>query len=707
MSTGAKQDSQLRIGHVLFIDIVGYSKLLTDQQRELLRVLNEVVRGTEAFRAAEEADMLVRLPTGDGMALTFFNSPDAPVRCAIEIDRRVKDFPHLNLRMGIHSGPVDVIHDVNDRTNVAGAGINMAQRVMDCGDAGHILLSKRVADDLAQYERWQPHLFDLGECEVKHGVKVEAVSLYDGAAGNPEPPEKFKRKHATQAALESRAGARRRRKLLAVSAAVLAFAAASAAFWFWGRSDQPQSRTAQLAAVSERSVAILPFKPLVAAAGDPVLEMGMADTLITKLSGSGDIVVPSLTSVRSYAALDQDPLDAGRKLGVNSVLDGNVQKAGDQLRVTVRLIRVSDGKPLWSSSFNEKFTDVFTVQDTISQKVAEALALRINPGGQQRLTKRYTENVAAYQLYLAGRFHWNKFTPADFAKSIEFFEQAVQADPGYALAHLGLGDTYRALGMTGQRPSMEVFPKAKAAVNRALQIDPGMAEAHATLALVHTFFDWNWAAAEREARQAIALDPNSGDGHLAYAQLLCYLGRHDEARTEAARGRALDRVSVINNAREGALLYLGRRYEEALLRLQQTLELDPNFWIARMYVGKTLLELGRNDEALAELNRLVESHTNPETIAVRAFLFARAGEQAKARSALEQLRALSQQRYVAPFQIAVIHTGLGENDEALQWLEKAFAERDPRMSWLKVEPSLDGLRGDPRFVDMLRRIQLE
>ncbi|HEX8678539.1 MAG TPA: tetratricopeptide repeat protein [Chthoniobacterales bacterium] len=706
MSAGTEHDSRLKIGHVLFIDVVGYSKLLTDQQRELMRVLNEVVRGTDQFRAAEAADLLVRLPTGDGMALTFFNGPDAPVRCAIEIDRRVKEFPQLNLRMGIHSGPVDVVHDVNDRTNVAGAGINMAQRVMDCGDAGHILLSKRVADDLAQYERWQPHLFDLGACEVKHGVKVEVVSLYDGAAGNPEPPEKFKRKHEAQTVIESRAGVRRRRKLLAVSAAVLALAGTSAALWFWGHSSLPLSRTAQLAAQSENSVGVLPFKPLIAEARDPVLEMGMADTLITKLSGSGDIVVPSLTSVRSFAALDQDPLDAGRKLGVNSVLEGNVQRSGDQLRVTVRLIKVSDGKPLWSATFDEKFTSVFAVQDTISQKVAQALALRLNAQAQQRLTKRYTENVAAYQLYLAGRFHWNKFTPVDFAKSIEFFEQAVQTDPNYALAHFGLGDTYRALGMTGQRPSGELFPRATAALTKALEIDPSLADAHASLGLVH-MFTWDWAAAEREARQAVALDPNSGSAHLTYAQLLCYVGRHDEAQREAIRGQELDRVSVINNARVGALLHLMRRYDEAIARLQQTLEMDPNFWIARMYLGKSYLEQGKRAEALAEFRTALESsHNNPEVVSTIGYFQARTGNQADARTAIDQLQSLSAQRYVAPYHFAVVKAGLGEADAAFEWLEKCHAERDARLSWLKVEPLWDSLRGDPRFLEMLRRVGL-
>jgi len=708
MSADVLQDSGLQIAHVLFIDIVGYSKLLVNQQTELLRLLNDLARNTEQFRAAESANKLVRLPTGDGMALAFFTSPDAPVVCAMEIDRRLKEYPQLNVRMGIHSGPVDVVHDVNDRTNVAGAGINMAQRVMDCGDAGHILLSKRVADDLAQYERWQPHLYDLGECEVKHGVKVEVVNLYTGEAGSQDLPEKFKRQQQAHAAVESRAVIRRRRKLVVASLAIAGLGAAGVALWVSFHSQSLKTRTAQLAALSANSVAILPFKPLVPETRDPVLEMGMADSLITKLSGSGDIIVPSLTSVRSYAALDQDPLEAGRKLGVNSVLDGNVYKSGDQLRVTVRLIKVSDGKPLWSASFDERFTDVFSVQDTISEKVAEALALRLNTEAQKRLMKRSTENVAAYQLYLTGRFHWNKFTPPEIAKSIGFFEQAVAMDPEYALAYLGLADAYRALGMTGQSSPGELFPKAKAAATRAIQIDDSLAEAHATLAMVTMFFDWDWGAAEREARHAIALDPNSGAAHLACAHVLSTLGRHSEALREAARGRELDRVSLINNSREGALLYLARRYDEAVERLQRTLELDPNFWVAHLYLGKTYLEQEKYSEARAALDRAVEfSRANLEAISMIAYFSARTGDYEKAKETLAQLRALSTERHVAPYHIALVHAGLGEQDEAVAWLERAFQERDPRLSWLKVEPSWDSLRSNSRFVAILRRIGLD
>ena len=540
---------------------------------------------------------------------------------------------------------------------------------------------------------------------VSKALSKERERRYQSAHEMLEALKSFRRGMEFKAELERSTAApswlRWARSPTALVLVLLVAALALALPFYWQRNLTTNS-------IPEKSIAILPFKPLVPETRDPVLEMGMADSLITKLSGSGDMIVPSLASVRSFGGLDQDAIAAGRKLGVSSILEGNVQKAGDQLRVTVRLLKVADGISLWSGTFDEKFTDVFTVQDTISRKIAEALALRLNAEQQRRLTKRYTENVAAYQLYLTGRFHWNKFTPDDLAKSIDFFEQAVALDPGYALAYFGLGDAYRALGMTGARPPAELFPKAKTALAKALEIDESLAEAHATVATVHILFDWDWPAAEQEARQAIALDPNSGAAHLALAQALCTVGRHPEGLREAARGRELDRVSLLNNSREGALLYFARHHDEAIERLQRTLELDRNFWIARMYLGKAYLEKGKRAEALSALSEAVESsHGNPEVIAMVGYFRGRTGDHAQARATLEQLQSLATKRYVAPYHIAVVHAGMGEQDEAIAWLEKGFADRDPRMSWLKVEPSWDALRANPRFIDLLRRLRLE
>src|SRR6266481_1757458 len=303
MSSEGKQDRQLQIAHVLFIDIVGYSKLAINRQSELLQQLNQIVRATEQFRRAEAADKLVRLPTGDGMALAFFTSPDAPVRCALELSAALKSYPQLQLRMGINSGPVDAVADVNDRSNVAGAGINMAQRVMDCGDARHILLAKRVADDLGQYENWQPYLHELGVVEVKHGVRIEVVNFYDEEVGNPELPEKIKRTRGEQSALDHRASriAARKRSLIIgflMVAAVLIIGLAIISYKTTKRSATTTTKT--LAPLPEKSIAVLPLENLSEAKENAYFADGIQDELLSNLAKIKDLKVISRTSVMQY-----------------------------------------------------------------------------------------------------------------------------------------------------------------------------------------------------------------------------------------------------------------------------------------------------------------------------------------------------------------------------------------------------------------------
>jgi TolB-like protein/class 3 adenylate cyclase/Tfp pilus assembly protein PilF len=704
-------DLQLEIAHVLFIDIVGYSKLFINEQHELLQELNEIVRSTETFRAADEAGKLIRVPTGDGMALVFSTMPDAPVQCALEISKALQSHPELQVRMGVHSGPVSGLTDVNDRSNVAGAGINMAQRVMDCGDAGHILLSRRVAEDLEQYRQWRPHLHDFGECDVKHGMRVHVFNLCTGELGNPRFPEKLKSARKGKVGGAIRDGATAPFRKLAVIVVALSLLGLTIAVWSFSHRTTPKSikdGKSAAAPLPVKRVAVLPFKPLVAENRDQVLELGMADTLITKLSNSRQIVISSLTSVRKYAALDQDSVAAGRALQVDSVLEGNVQKAGDRIRVTARLINVADGSSLWANTFNEKFTDVFAVQDAISQKVADALALRLSGDENKRLTKRYTDNLEAYQLYLAGRYHWNKLTPSDITKSIEFFKRAIDLDPAYALAYFGLAEAYRSSAPTSDVPPKDVLPQAKAAAAKALEIDESLAEPHATLAFIHTWYDWDWAGAEREAKRAIELNPNWGFGHIAYAQLLSATGRHEEAITEGRRAGELDPLSLIINTLNGSVFYHARRYEEATARLQKTLELDPNFWIAHLFLGKTNIEKRNYPDAIAELNKAKESSGgNSEAVSALGCAWAGAGDSAKGRTILKELKSQASQRYVPPTNVAVLCYVLGEKDEAFTWLEKAYEDRDMRLCRVKVEPKWDLMRSDPRFVAMLKRIGLQ
>jgi TolB-like protein/Flp pilus assembly protein TadD len=711
MSAEVKKEIQLEIAHVLFTDIVGYSQLLINEQRRLLDTLSRIVRDTEQFRSAEAAGKLIKIPTGDGMALVFYNSPEAPVECALEMSRALKEHPELKLRMGVHSGLVSGIIDVTERANVAGAGINVAQRVMDCGDAGHILVSKRAAEDLAEYLHWQPYLHDLGECEIKHGVKIDIVNLYTDELGNPAIPEKLaKEQHAVTAAPATKFANLRKPALIPlVLLLAVAFAIGVSLFSHHGtqRSTIAPASSAG-ASTGEKRIAVLPFKPLTPENRDEVLEMGMADTLITKLSNSREIIVRSLTSVRKYGGLDQDPVAAGRELEVNSVLEGNVQKSGDHIRVTARLINVMDGSSLWAGTFDEKFTDVFAVQDAISQKVADALALRLSSEEKERLTKRYTENVEAYQLYIAGRYQWSKLTPPDIRKGIGFFQQAIDLDPSYALAYFGLAEANRSLAINADVASKDCLPQAKAAARKALEIDESLAEAHASLSFSLAWYDWDWAGAEREAKRAIALNPNSGHAHFAYAHVLADLGRHDEAIAEIAQARQLDPVFLIYRALEGMFLYHAQRDDEALAKLQKLLELDPNFWVTHLMLGKVYAQQRKYPQAIAEFGKARElSHGNSEAIGSIGYVDGLMGDKAKAQAVLEELKTLSNQHYIPPYNIALVYHGLGEQSEALTSLEKGCEERDVRLTLLKVDPRWDSLRSDRRFAAILKRIGLQ
>jgi TolB-like protein/Flp pilus assembly protein TadD len=699
--------ADLRLAHVLFIDIVGSSRLLINEQSELLRCLTEIVRNTTQLRDAEAAGKLIRLPTGDGMALAFFTNPDAPVRCALEVSRALKNHPNLPVRMGIHSGPVDEVVDVDQRSNIAGAGITIAQRVMDCGDAGHILISKRVADDLAHYTQWRPYLHDIGECEVKHGARINVVNFYNDELGNPAMPEKLL-KQKELARTPSKPLQKILRRPVIVGAGILFAIAFAGGAWFLANRAKTTSTIPLGGSAVQKRIAVLPFKPLTAENRDQVLEMGMADSLITKLSNSRQIIVPSLTSVRKYVGLDQDPLTAGRELQVNSILEGNVQRVGDHIRVTARLINVADGASLWAGTFDEKFTGVFAVQDAISQKVADALALRLSGEEKNRLTRRYTENVEAYQLYLTGRYHLDKLIPPEIRTAIGFFQQAIDLDPNYALAYFGLAQANRSLAISSDVPSKDCLPQAKAAAKRALEIDDSLAEAHASLSFALIWFDWNWADGQREAERALALNPNSAFAHLAYGHVLSDLGRHKEAIAEVAQARELEPVFLLIRALEGMFFLHAGRDDEALAKLQKALELDPNFWITHLTLGKVYIQQRKYPEAIAEFGKAKElSRGNSEAIASIGYAAALAGDKTKARAVLDELKILSKQHYIPPVNIALVHNGLGDQNEALASLEKACEERDVRLTLLKVDPRWDSFRSNPRFIAILKRIGLD
>ena len=481
---------------------------------------------------------------------------------------------------------------------------------------------------------------------------------------------------------------------------LLAAASCVGAFYIW------RARTKTATAAPVRAVAVLPFKPLVVEHRDEALELGMADALITKLSNTRGVIVRPLASTRRYGGIEQDPLAAGRELQVDSVVDGSIQRWGDRIRVTARLVGVG-GEQLWAGQFDEKFTDIFAVQDAISGRVAGALALHLSGEEERRLTKRYTENAAAYELYLMGRYHLYKLTPPEVRKGGEFFQEAVRVDPSYALAYAGIADAYSTLPITSDVAPRDAFPKAKEAVTKALELDGSLAEAHAILGRIKFWFDWDWAGSESEFRRAIDLSPNNADAHRLYAHLLSNTGRHEEALRELKRARELDPFSLITNTLQGQFLHFAGRDDEAVRSFEKTFELNPNFWVAHTQLASVLIHKKMYGQALTELEKAREqSRGNTHTIALTGYVMALSGERGRARGVLEELRRLSRERYVPPYNMAIVHHGLGEREEALAWLEKAFEERDVLLTFVAVDRKWDALRSDQRFVSLLERMNL-
>lgn len=455
------------------------------------------------------------------------------------------------------------------------------------------------------------------------------------------------------------------------------------------------------------SIAVLPFKPLVRESGDPALELGMADTLIARLGSSGGFVVRPLSSVRKYTALEQDALAAGRELGVDAVLEGSIQRSGEVLRVTTRLLRVSDGSSIWADKVDQPWTDLFAVQDRLAEQVAAALALRLSNEQRQQLTHRATQSAEAYRSYLLGRYHFQKLLPQEIDKSIEYFDRAIEQDPQYALPHEGLAEAYRALTITGdQRPS-DVMPRGKAAALRAIELDGRLDSAWASLCFIQVWWDWDWPAAERSCRRAIELNPNGADGHRAYAVLLSDLGRHEQAIAEARRAAELDPLALITNAIEGHVLFYAGRNVEAVAQLRSTLELDATFWVTHLFLGKVHLARDELQEALAEFEQArALSAGNSEAVSMIGYTLARSGDRKGAQAALAELLGRSPAHYVPPFNVAMLYNGLGDADNTFAWLEKAHADRDVRLTFLKIEKKWDPLRSDARFEALTRKMGL-
>jgi DNA-binding winged helix-turn-helix (wHTH) protein/TolB-like protein/Flp pilus assembly protein TadD len=504
---------------------------------------------------------------------------------------------------------------------------------------------------------------------------------------------------STEAARNPRERRARAFAVRAIVLAALAAAAALASVWMrW---------TPAVTAVPVRSMAVLPFRSLTN--DGEYLGLGMADALITRLGSTKRLLVRSTGAVQKYTVPGLDPVAAGRDLQVDSVLEGSIQTAGDRLRTTVRLLRVSDGSTLWAGTFDERLTDIFSVQDQVSQRLAAALALELTEAQRSLLTRRDTSDSEAYQLYLRGRFFWNKRSRDGFERGVTYFRQAVEKDPAYARAYSGLADSYIGLTYYHYSSPQAAMPLARAAALKALEIDGSLAEAHASLAHVKTNYEWDWAEAERRWRKAIALAPEYATAHQWYGiHYLMPMGRLEEAIAETRRAQQLDPLSAVFNAFVGASLYFARRYDEAIEECRKTIDLHPDFGVAHWYLGRAYLQQGRLPEALAELQKAVTlSGGSPLMKGTLGVGYALAGDRAAAEATLDELKKLRAESYASALDFADIHVALGDRERAFRWIDQAASERAFHLIYLKVWPELDPLRPDPRFKALILRLGLE
>ena len=698
MTPEGESGPKVEIGHVLMLDVVAYSTLLITEQSRIMSELKRIVRSTARLQQAEADGKLVCVPTGDGMLLVFFNEPEAPIVCAMEISAAIKNHPEIRLRMGIHSGPVNQVLDVNERANVAGAGIDMAQRVMDCGDAGHILLSKRVADDLAPFPRWNPHLHDLGECEVKHGRKVSLVNFYTDTVGNPELPKKC--------ALAKAKPLLPRRRALIGATVLLILALVIGSLIFLRRTTlRPGTMTSSAPQPNTKSIAVLPFENLSHDPDNAYFADGIQEEILSRLSKIADLKVISRTSTQRYKSKPDNLLEIAKQLGVAHILEGTVQKAADQVRVNVQLINAQNDSHLWADKFDRKLADVFAVETEIASKIADTLQAKLTGSEQHAISSRPTESSEAHQLYLRGRYFVGKRGAENLTKAVDYFNQSVAKDPNYALAYAGLSDCYDLLPQWSQMSRAEYVPKAKAAAIKALQLDDSLAEAHTSLAGA-LFSELNLRESKREFERAIELNPNYAFAHYSFGYtVLPALGEFDLAITELRRAVDLDPFSVIINANLGYGYVVARRYPEAIAQLQKTLELDPNFWTTHRNLGEALELSGQLDQGITEYEKSYKFSNDDHALAYLAHAYALKGEREKALQLFTQMRELEQRGIVWSFGFALVYLGLGDKSEAVNRLERSYQNKEAaKISLIKVEPLLDPLRGDPRFEKLANEI---
>src|SRR5215510_5256667 len=618
MADEQKSRVRLEIAHVLFIDIVGYSKLRTNEQSAQMETLREIVRGTEQYRTAKAEGKLLRLPTGDGGALAFRSSPEAPVLCAEEIAKALKSHPEIRVRMGIHSGPVNEVTDLNEQANIAGVGINIAQRIMDCGDAGHILVSKHAAEDLEQYDQWQPYLHDLGECEGKHGERLHVVNLYNDEIGNSAVPIKCARS-AIPGPTSSSAAAGNRRRYAIVALAIGALMVLGAITLFLTtRTVHIIGRGGSATPVSEKSIAVLPFQNLSDDKSNAYFTDGIQDEILTRLSKIAELKVISRTSTQKYKSTPENLGEIGQQLGVAHFLEGSVQKVANAVHVNVQLIRAATAEHLWAESYNRTLDDVFGVEGEVASAIADQLNAKLSGPEQKAVAEKPTQNAAAYDAYLRAVAIDNAITLDTTKRVAGLYAEAVRLDPQFALAWARLAVARSQLYFNGIDLDENSGAAVKEAADRAISLQPELGEAWLAQGVYRYRVLRDFQGALQPYEEALRRLPNNAFVFAQMAHLERRLGQFDVAQKHYEAAAQLDPRNI------GILLTLAdalqsvRRCDESQALYDRVLEMSPGNDAVLSAKASSLQSQGRLKEAAEVLAKASANSQAEELCLTRA-----------------------------------------------------------------------------------------
>jgi TolB-like protein/Tfp pilus assembly protein PilF len=720
MADEPKSKLRLEIAHVLFIDIVGYSKLRINEQSAQIDTLREIVRGTDQFRVSEGEGKLLRLPTGDGGALAFRNSPEAPLLCAEEIAKALKSHPEIRVRMGIHSGPVNEVTDLNEQANVAGAGINIAQRIMDCGDAGHILVSKHAAEDLEQYDQWQPYLHDLGECEVKHGERLLVVNFYNDEIGNPAVPEKFT-KGAIAGTMPSAIKKRRSYSIAAMVIGALIVLGATSLFLATRTTFRNiTGRGKPASPASEKSIAVLPFENLSDEKSNAYFTDGIQDEILTRLSKIAALKVISRTSTQKYKSTPENLREVGQQLGVANFLEGSVQKVANAVHVNVQLIRAATAEHLWAESYNRTLDDVFGVEGEVASAIADQLNAKLTGAEQKAVAEKPTQNAAAYDAYLRAIALDNAETLETTKRVADLYAEAVRLDPQFALAWARLAIARSQLYFNGIDLETNSGAAVKEAADRAMSLQPELGETWLAQGVYRYRVLRDFKGALQSYEGALRRLPNSAFVLEQMAHLERRLGQFDVAQKHYQAAAQLDPRNI------GVLLTLAdsfqtvRRFDEARAVFDRAVEMSPGNEAALSAMASSLQTQGqvkeaaevlakapanskdegltmtraiqlyyerRFDEAIAQIqqNTPATVATDPRILTLLGLCQKLTGKDDEARAtftrAVTAMKPTPDSAVVVdarnlPCYLAWVYAGLGEKEKALEQARHAIADYD-------------------------------